>query len=100
MALLIFSILLLVSLPYGTAILFGVASERLIGAGETLSGWFAVAGLFFGLAFGIGGIGAAVLGKVADVTDIAYVYKVCSFIPLIGLLTAFLPNIETKRPAA
>ena len=56
-----------------------------------------VAGLFFGLAFGIGGIGAAVLGKVADVTDITYVYKVCSFIPLIGLLTIFLPNIQTKR---
>jgi len=59
-----------------------------------------VAGLFFGLAFGIGGIGAAVLGKVADVTDIAYVYKVCSFIPLIGLLTAFLPNIEKTRRKA
>ncbi|MBI4206585.1 MAG: MFS transporter [Betaproteobacteria bacterium] len=55
-----------------------------------------VAGLFFGLAFGTGGIGAAVLGKVADVTDINYVYKVCSFIPLLGLLTAFLPNIEKK----
>lgn len=59
-----------------------------------------VAGLFFGLSFGIGGIGAAVLGKVADVTDIAYIYKLCSFIPLVGLLTAFLPNIEKKRRGA
>jgi MFS transporter, FSR family, fosmidomycin resistance protein len=56
-----------------------------------------VAGLFFGLAFGIGGIGAAVLGKVADVTDITYVYRICSFIPLLGLLALFLPNIEGKR---
>ena len=56
-----------------------------------------VAGLFFGLAFGIGGLGAAVLGKVADVKDIDYVFHLCSFIPLMGLLTAFLPNIEKKR---
>jgi hypothetical protein len=49
MVLLILSILILFTLPYGAAILFGVASERLIGAGETLSGWFAVAGLFFGV---------------------------------------------------
>ncbi len=56
-----------------------------------------VAGLFFGLAFGIGGLGAAVLGKVADVKDIDYVFHLCSFIPLMGLLTALLPNIEKKR---
>lgn len=56
-----------------------------------------VAGLFFGLSFGIGGLGAALLGKLADVTDIVYVYKVCSFILLLGLLTAFLPDIEKKR---
>jgi hypothetical protein len=49
MALFIFSILILLSLPYGSAILFGVASERLVGAGETLSEWFGVAGLFFGV---------------------------------------------------
>ena len=59
-----------------------------------------VAGLFFGLAFGIGGLGAALLGKVADVTDITYVFKVCSFMPLLGLLAAFLPNIEKKPRAA
>jgi FSR family fosmidomycin resistance protein-like MFS transporter len=56
-----------------------------------------VAGLFFGLAFGLGGIGAAVLGQLADVTSIGFVYKVCSFLPLIGLLTVFLPNLEEHR---
>jgi len=53
-----------------------------------------IAGLFFGFAFGMGGIGAAVLGKLADVTSIGFVYKVCSFLPLIGLLTAFLPDLD------
>ncbi len=57
----------------------------------------AVSGLFFGFAFGFGGIGAALLGQLADSTSIDFVYKVCSFLPAIGLLTAFLPNIE---PAA
>ncbi|MBS1524068.1 MAG: MFS transporter [Bacteroidetes bacterium] len=56
-----------------------------------------VAGLFFGLAFGMGGIGSAMLGSLADRTSIDFVYKVCSFLPLIGILTAFLPNIESKR---
>jgi FSR family fosmidomycin resistance protein-like MFS transporter len=51
-----------------------------------------VAGLFFGLAFGMAGLGAAVLGKLADLTSIEYVYRVCSFLPLIGLLAAFLPS--------
>jgi len=55
-----------------------------------------VAGLFFGFAFGMGGIGAAVLGWLADQTSIGYVYKVCSFLPLIGLLTALLPNLRTQ----
>jgi FSR family fosmidomycin resistance protein-like MFS transporter len=58
-----------------------------------------VAGLFFGFAFGLGGVGAAVLGDLADATSIGFVYKVCSFLPLIGILTMFLPNIEQKRPA-
>jgi FSR family fosmidomycin resistance protein-like MFS transporter len=53
-----------------------------------------VAGLFFGFAFGMGGLGAAVLGELADLTSIGYVYRVCSFLPLIGVLTAFLPNLE------
>jgi MFS transporter, FSR family, fosmidomycin resistance protein len=56
----------------------------------------AVSGLFFGFAFGFGGIGAALLGQLADATSIDFVYKVCSFLPAIGLLTAFLPNIEPK----
>jgi FSR family fosmidomycin resistance protein-like MFS transporter len=56
-----------------------------------------VAGLFFGLAFGMGGIGAAVLGDLADVTSIEFVYKVCAWLPAIGLLTVLLPNLETAR---
>ena len=56
-----------------------------------------ISGLFFGLAFGMGGIGAAVLGWMADKTGIEFVYKVCSFLPAMGLLTAFLPNIETAE---
>ncbi|MFM0016776.1 MFS transporter [Paraburkholderia sediminicola] len=59
-----------------------------------------IAGLFFGFAFGMGGIGAAVLGQLADATSITYVYKVCSFLPLIGLLTVFLPDVEGKRAKA
>ncbi|MGZ3767355.1 MAG: MFS transporter [Mucilaginibacter sp.] len=56
-----------------------------------------VAGLFFGLAFGMGGIGSAMLGALADHTSINYVFKVCAFLPLIGILTGFLPNIEAKK---
>jgi len=55
-----------------------------------------VAGLFFGLAFGIAGIGAAFLGWLADVTSIDFVYHICAFLPAIGLLAAFLP--ETAKP--
>ncbi len=59
-----------------------------------------ISGLFFGLAFGMGGIGAAMLGKLADSTSIEFVYRVCSFLPAIGLLTAFLPDLEraVRRP--
>jgi FSR family fosmidomycin resistance protein-like MFS transporter len=53
-----------------------------------------VSGLFFGLAFGMGGVGAAVLGELADWTSIGFVYRICSFLPLLGVLTAFLPDIE------
>jgi FSR family fosmidomycin resistance protein-like MFS transporter len=56
-----------------------------------------VSGLFFGLAFGLGGLGAAMLGQLADATSIQFVYRVCSFLPAIGLLTAFLPNVEPAR---
>lgn len=55
-----------------------------------------VAGMSFGFAFGMGGIGAAVLGHLADMTSLAYVYHVCSFLPVIGLLAIFLPDLETE----
>lgn len=57
----------------------------------------AVSGLFFGLAFGLGGIGAAVLGSLADRFGIAVVYDLCAFLPLLGVIAAFLPDVE--RPA-
>ena len=57
-----------------------------------------ISGLFFGFAFGMGGLGAAVLGWLADATSIEYVYQICAFLPLIGLLTWFLPDVE-HRPA-
>jgi MFS transporter, FSR family, fosmidomycin resistance protein len=56
-----------------------------------------IAGLFFGLAFGLGGIGSAVLGALADRTSIPFVFQVCSYLPLIGLLTWLLPNLEMQR---
>jgi len=58
-----------------------------------------VAGLFFGVSFGLGGLGAAALGQIADWTSIETVYKVCSFLPLLGLLTAFLPRLDTRGRA-
>jgi MFS transporter, FSR family, fosmidomycin resistance protein len=61
----------------------------------------AVSGLFFGFAFGIGGIGAAVLGGLADQRGIEFVYRVCAYLPLLGMVAAFLPDIEHRsRPAA
>ena len=56
-----------------------------------------VAGIFFGFAFGMGGLGAAVLGIVADIRGIDYVYAICSVLPLLGLLTIFLPNMKDAR---
>ena len=58
-----------------------------------------VAGLFFGFAFGMGGVGAAVLGKLADASSITFVYQLCAFLPAIGLLAAFLPNVERRARA-
>jgi FSR family fosmidomycin resistance protein-like MFS transporter len=60
----------------------------------------AISGLFFGLAFGMGGIGAAVLGALADVSSIEFVYRVCSFLPAIGLLAVFLPEITPAEARA
>jgi FSR family fosmidomycin resistance protein-like MFS transporter len=56
-----------------------------------------IAGLFFGLAFGIGGLGAAALGVLADATSLMFVFKVCAWLPALGLLTAFLPDLEPPR---
>lgn len=56
-----------------------------------------IAGLFFGLAFGMAGIGSALLGSLADHTSIEYVFHVCSYLPLIGLMTAFLPDLRARR---
>ncbi len=84
-------------------ILASAFSAILVYAQELMPGRIGlVSGLFFGLAFGLGGIGAALLGKLADLRDINFVYHVCSFLPAIGILTAFLPNLEhakTKMPA-
>ncbi|MGB3811124.1 MAG: MFS transporter [Parvibaculum sp.] len=57
-----------------------------------------VAGLFFGFAFGMGGLGAALLGVLADATSIKFVYEVCSFLPLLGLLAVFLPDLKRFIP--
>jgi MFS transporter, FSR family, fosmidomycin resistance protein len=59
-----------------------------------------IAGLFFGLSFGLAGVGAALLGRLADATSIDFVYQVCAFLPAIGLLTAFLPNLGRPLPPA
>ncbi|WP_346316575.1 MFS transporter [Chitinophaga sp. YIM B06452] len=59
-----------------------------------------IAGLFFGFAFGMAGVGSALLGELADRTSINYVYQVCAYLPLIGLLTGLLPNIEGKKKQA
>ena len=70
-------------------------SAILVYATELLPGKVGlVAGLFFGFSFGMAGIGSAVLGNLADHTSIGHVFHLCAFLPLIGLLTAFLPNLE------
>jgi FSR family fosmidomycin resistance protein-like MFS transporter len=56
-----------------------------------------ISGVFFGVAFGIGGLGAAALGKLADLTSIAFVYQVCAFLPAIGLLAVFLPDLKQAQ---
>jgi len=57
----------------------------------------AIAGLFFGLSFGLGGLGAAALGLVADHTSLSFVYQICAYLPAIGLLTYFLPDMHAKK---
>ena len=73
-------------------------SAILVYAQELLPGKVGlISGLFFGLAFGFGGLGSAALGVLADHRGIIFVYQVCAFLPLIGILTGFLPNIGVKK---
>ncbi len=82
-------------------ILASAFSAILVYAQELLPGRVGlVAGMFLGISFGLGGLGAAALGQVADWTSIETVYRAVSFLPLIGLLTALLPDIERKRVRA
>ena len=85
-------------IPIGL-ILSSAFSAILVYAQELIPGKIGlVSGLFFGFAFGMGGIGSALLGNLADKTSIQYVFHVCSFLPLIGIITGLLPNIEgTKK---
>lgn len=86
---LVFVIGLTIASAFSAIVVF--AQELLPGKVGTVSG------LFFGLAFGIGGIGAAALGKLADLRGIEFVYSVCSYLPLIGLLAALLPDLRRHR---
>ncbi len=79
-------------------ILASAFSAILVYAQELIPGKVGlIAGLFFGFAFGMGGIGSALLGILADYTHIQYVFRVCAFLPLIGLLTGFLPDIGGRK---
>ena len=79
-------------------ILASAFSAILVYAQELLPGRIGmVSGLFFGFAFGMGGIGAAVLGKLADQSGVGFVYQICSYLPLLGVVAAFLPNLEQNR---
>ncbi|MGZ5021773.1 MAG: MFS transporter [Chthoniobacterales bacterium] len=81
-------------------ILSSAFSAILVYAQELVPGKVGLmAGLFFGLAFGLGGIGSAVLGALADRRGIPFVFQVCSYLPLIGLLTALLPNLKRRAAA-
>lgn len=79
-------------------ILSSAFSAILVYAQELMPGRIGmVSGLFFGFAFGMGGIGSAVLGMLADRTSLYFVFQICAFLPLIGIIAAFLPNIEAER---
>jgi len=79
-------------------ILSSAFSAILVYATELLPGNVGmIAGMFFGFAFGMGGIAAAVLGEVADHKGIEYVYQICAWLPAIGLLTAFLPDLHKRH---
>lgn len=79
-------------------VLTSAFSAILVYAQELLPGRVGmVSGLFFGFAFGMGGLGAALLGQLADHTSINFVYQVCAFLPALGLLTAFLPDLDKAK---
>lgn len=79
-------------------ILSSAFSAILVYAQELLPGKVGlIGGLFFGLAFGIAGIASAILGRVADNTSIQHVYDICAYLPLIGLVAAFLPNTKAHK---
>jgi FSR family fosmidomycin resistance protein-like MFS transporter len=81
-------------------ILSSAFSAILVYAQELIPGKVGlISGLFFGFAFGMGGLGSAALGKLADHTSIEYVYQLCAFLPLLGLFAAFLPRIQKNRAA-
>ncbi len=83
---------------FAGVILASAFSAILVFAQELLPGRVGmVAGLFFGFAFGVSGVASASLGRLADHTSIEYVFQVCAYLPLIGLLTAFLPNVRDVR---
>ncbi len=87
------------TIPIGL-ILSSAFSAILVYAQELMPGRIGtVSGLFFGFAFGMGGLGAALLGQMADHVGIVAVYRLCAFLPAIGLLAAFLPNVERPRHA-
>ena len=79
-------------------ILSSAFSAILVYAQELMPGKVGmVSGLFFGFAFGMGGIGSALLGSLADHTSIYFVFQVCSFLPFIGLITKFLPDLKVRK---
>jgi FSR family fosmidomycin resistance protein-like MFS transporter len=86
----------LLVVPIGL-ILASAFSAILVYAQELVPGRVGmISGLFFGFAFGMGGIGAALLGQLADHTSIEYVYRLCAYLPAIGILAYFLPNVERR----
>lgn len=87
--------MLTILIIFSGLILASAFSAIIVYAQELLPGRVGfISGIFFGLSFGLGGIGAALLGKFADATNLITVFKVCAYLPLIGIITYFLPNIE------
>lgn len=87
------------SIPIGL-VLSSAFSAIVVYAQELVPGRVGlISGMFFGFAFGMGGLGAAVLGELADHTSVRFVFDLCAFLPAIGFLTALLPNLERPRVA-